>query len=119
MSSKTQSNEERIDAAQDWWNDERRDRYARLSDFAAKAEELYRKRSDVYLTSFTLFHAHAPNPHGINADKTPDDWFIKGSPDRVDNPELMRKILEELTQLNVTMRMKDSYMKGYYFLFEQ
>jgi hypothetical protein len=103
--------------AQDWWTEDRRERYDELYELSKKAEKQYRERSEEYVTSHGLIYSHAPNPHGIGSDETPDEWCFSGSKKRIDDPDLMAEVLEDLTGKSVRWETEKWVYESYYFLF--
>lgn len=103
--------------AQDWWTEDREDRYDEFVNIREKAEEQYRESIAGYVTtSHTLIHPSVPNPHGIGADETPDEWCFSGAKNRIHDPDLMVEILENITGKSVRWETEGWEYSGFYFL---
>lgn len=101
----------------DWWTDERTATWERLGEATQEVAQSY---DDDSLIGGLSIHTSAPNPNGINADISPDEWYVTlpYEEGRVDVKTVASLLSDEL-ESTVTIRPRtDEWEPGYWLLVE-
>jgi hypothetical protein len=101
---------------QEWWTTEREEMWSRLDEATQSVIASY--DSDEPLRGRLKLHASGPNPLGINADITPDSWYVSLPYDeaQVDVEAIAGLLSDELeTSIKVQPRY-DNWEPGYWFI---
>jgi len=104
-----------VQKSRDWWTEKREDRWAEIDSACTRVVDQY---DDSGLIGFLRLHASAPNPNGISADISPDEWYVTlpYEPGRVDVETVATMLAEELGG-PVTVRPRtDEWEPGFWLV---
>lgn len=109
---------EQIERASEWWTDEREARWSEIDEACRKVRRNY---DDDRLFGGLSLHASAPNPHGINADNTPDDWYVTlpYEPGEVDVETISSMLADELDEPLTVRERPDGWAPGYWLISDE
>ena len=100
-----------------WWTPEREARWEHLDEVREAAEEEFNRYRDG--RGWVSIGTHAPNPHGINGDETPANWYW--SVGRIINGiEKIQSLLSERIGDDVIVKEKpDGWDDGYWLVVDE
>lgn len=105
----------RMNDAQECWTNERLETWVRLDAIRKEAEQDFNANRK---GTWVSIHTSAPNPHGINADDTPDKWYWSVG-DAYVNTERILHLLTDISDLSVSLRERpDGWEDGFWFVVE-
>ena len=101
---------------EEWWTEEREQRWERMDEIRATVEEQFNRYRDG--RTWVSIHTSAPNPHGVSADSTPDNWYWTVS-DASADIEKVEGLLNKLLDSNIDVRERpDGWAGGYWLVVE-
>ena len=106
-----------VQKSRDWWTKEREERWAVIDSACSRVVDQY---DDSGIVGFLRLHASAPNPNGISADISPDEWYVTlpYEPGRVDVETVAKMLAEELGE-SVTVRPRtDEWEPGFWLVLD-
>lgn len=106
------------DTERSWWTDQRREIWRTIDDATKEVTSSY--EPERRLLGGLSLHVCAPNPNGINADISPDEWYVTlpYEEGRVDM-ETIASLLSDELETSVTIQPRsDEWEPGFWLIIE-